>query len=308
VIWNRATSLLLLLLIAGCGKQSAKESVVSRSEPILAQQFRDGSTTVIISVSETNITTIGKVQLMLDLHAPLGTEVVFPEISSSIEPFTISSRYSEPQQVLPNGKILHRQVWILVPELPGDVLFNPLEISADNKILTTDPILITVRSILPPGLENFEIKDLAAPATLLPEEEKKQRLGMLLIGTTILLILFTSVIRLFRRPKNIPLIPPHEAAVQSLENLSDDPAIRIHELNRILRAYIESRFALPMIGKTTAEILPLIKDNNFQDLVGFFERGEQIRFSNRIPDGFADEAEQIVRNFIETTKPEAPCA
>jgi hypothetical protein len=307
MIGYRKTSLFLLLLVAGCGKQSAEESVVSRSESILTQQFRDGSVTAIISIGETNITTTGKVQLMLDLHAPLGTEVVFPEISSSIEPFTISSHYSEPQQALPNGKILHRQVWILVPELPGDVLFKPLEISVGNTTLTTDPILIRVDSILPPGLESFEIKDIAAPVTLLPEQEKKQRLGMLLIGATVLLILFTSVIRLFRRQKNIPLIPPHETAIQALTNLSDDPAVRIHELNRILRAYIESRFALPMVGKTAAEILPLVIDNNFQQLTAFFESGEQIRFSNRVPDGFAEEAEQTVRDFIETTKPEAPC-
>jgi hypothetical protein len=309
---RRTAYLFLLILAAGCGKQAAVDTTDSISEPVLSRQYRQESITVIVSVSETNITTIGKVQLMLDVQAPPGTEVVFPDVGYFIEPFSISGSYSEPQQLLPNGKILYRQVWILVPELPGEVFFQPLDIAAGNRTITTDPIAVTINSILPAGLETFEIRDIAAPAALLPEQVQKQRRGRVLLGAVILMVFIGAGIHFFRRPKVLPVILPHETAFRALGLLPIEPAPRIHELNRILREYIENRFALPMLGKTTHELLPLLNSTDPEAPVGriikFLEAGEQIRFSNIVPDGYAEHAEGFVYEFVESTKQEDPCA
>ncbi len=302
-----------LLLLFGCSKKVAEPSSIS--EPELTRQYRQGSLTVVVSVSETNIASSGTIQLMLDVQAPPGAKVGFPELGYSIGPFAISDSYSEPLQTLPNGKILHRQIWQLVPSLPGEGIFQPLEITAGSARIKTKPIPVTVRSLLPEGLEAFEIKDIAAPATLLPEQRTQRHRGLILAGSAIAIALAIAFIRLRRKTKTIAMAPPHETAFQALENLPEDPVARLHELNRILCEYIEHRFTLPMIGKTTCEILPILENTNIKGLtpaltpalLGFFEHGEQVRFSNRVPDGFVEEAERIARKFVETTKREEPC-
>jgi len=305
---TRFLAIMLLFLLCGCAKEDPEQSIAS--EPVLSRQYRSGSVTVILSVSETNITSSGKIQLMLDVQAPPGADVVFPEAGIVPEAFSISGSYSEPQQTLGNGKTLHRRVWTLVPELPGEVVFQPLAILAGNQTIQTAPLSIQVRSILPPELDTFEIKDIAAPAALLPEQERKQRIGWIALGLAIAAAGVAILIRRSRKAKHIITIPPHETALQAFENLPDEPIARIHELNHILREYIENRFNLPMIGKTTAEILPIIGDTEFRGLTPrlkeFLVGGEGIRFSNRMTEGFTEEAEQFVREFVESTR-EDPC-
>jgi hypothetical protein len=300
--------LFVAILFSGCSKTVEKKSA---SEPILSQQFRRQSVTVIVSVSETNISTAGNLQLMLDVQAPPGSDVGFPEIKNFVEPFFLSGSYSEPKQTLPNRKILHRRVWILVPSLPGEVIFKPLEITAGTTFLKTAPITISVNSILPEELDAFEIKDIAAAATLLPEQQKKREWALKIFAGAIGFTLVVLACKIRKRPMKIIVLPPHETAFQALENLPEDPVARIHKLNRILREYIETRFNFPMIGKTTSEILPNIGNSEMMgstpELVEFLERGEEIRFSNMIPNGFTEEAEQFVREFVETTKKEDPC-
>lgn len=294
-----------MLLLCGCSREAAKTT--PPSEPVLSHQYRQDSVTVVLSLSETNIATTGKIQLTLAVQAPPGIDVAFPEVEQWVEPFSVSGSWSEPQQTLPNGKILYRSAWQCVPSLPGNSTFPPMAIVAGAATITTEPIPVSVRSILPAGLETFEIKDIAAPATLLPEQRKKEHLWLILLGSAIAIVALSAVVRLHRKGPSTITLSPHDTALLALENLPDDPVARIHELNHILRAYIETRFDLPMVGKTTQEILPVLEQHPFTGLADFLERGEVVRFSNRVPDGFAEEAEHYVRQFIAETKQEEPC-
>jgi len=274
---------------------------------VLTQQVRQGSVTVIVSASETNIATTGKVGLMLDVQVPPGTEVIFPEVGNCIEPFTISGSYSEPQQTLPNGKILHRRVWQLAPSLPGDVVFKPLEISAGSATITTDPISISVRSILPEGLEGFAIKDIADPAALLPEQERHKRLGVILLGLAVATALIIAGIRFNRKTKTVAVVPPHETAFQSLERLQAEnlaPVLFIHELNRILRGYLNGRFSIHALESTSGELAQILDQ---PELIRFLEDCDNIKFAHAVPAEFTGTALDFVRSYIDDTKEEEPC-
>ena len=296
------------LFIFGCSKENVQKPATS--EPVLVQQYRQGSTLVVVSLSETNIPTSGSLQFTLEIHAPPPNKIIFPELEGLVEPFTISGGYTEPPLTLPTGKQRHRRVWTLIPALPGETVFQAMEIAGAASI-TTEPIAVSVSSLLPRGLETFEIKDIAAPATLLPEQRTLRRSGLILAGSAIAIALAIAFIRLQRKTKPLAWIPPHETAFHALETLPEDPIARLHELNRILCEYIEYRFTLPMIGKTTSEILPILENTKIKGLtptlVGLFEHGEQVRFSNRVPEGFVEEAERIAREFVEATKWEEPC-
>lgn len=267
--------------------------------------------TVLVSLSETNIPSSGTLQFILDVHTPVGSKVVFPEIASAVAPFKISDGYTEPLQILPNGKQLYRRVWMLVPALPGKTVFQPLEIHAGTLCIVTEPLVVLVSSLLPPGLDVFKIKEISAPISLLPEQVQRQRLWKLLLSGIMAGALLVIVIRRIQRPKPSLVRPPHEIAFLALENLPEEPAVRVHALNHLLREYIETRFDLPMLGKTTQEILPLLENTPIKGLtpklIQFIEIGENFRFSNRIPKGFIENSQQMIGNFIEETKKEAAC-
>jgi len=286
-----------LLVLAGCSEKQSEP--LALSEPAYSKQYRNQALTTVVSLSETNISTAGKIILMLEVHTPDGVEPDFPTLGNIIEPFSVADGYSEPIQTLPNGKSLHRKVWILVPGLPGVSVFQSLEISADRDQIKTDPISVTVTSLLPPGTDELEIRDIAEPIELLPEQQKKRRLFYTVIGIILLLGLIPYILILLRKPKIEPRRLPHEAAFQSLENLPEDPVQRIHELNRIFRTYHEVRFGVPMIGKTAVELSVILEDT---EMIQFLETCDDLRFSNKVPDDFVAEAEQFVRSTIEKTK------
>ncbi|VGO22372.1 hypothetical protein [Pontiella sulfatireligans] len=294
--------------LSGCSPEKAETA--GASEPALSRQYRKGSATVIVSASETNIPTSGKIHLMIDVHAPPNAAVVFPEIEYFIEPFSVVDGYAEPVQILPNGKHLHRRAWVLVPNLPGESIFQPLEIQVGTASVATEPIAVQVTSLLPAGIEAFEIKDIAGPAELLPEQEKQQRLGLILLGFAVIATFLTLLINLIHRPKVEIVLAPHEAAFQALENLPEDELDRIQTLTEILLAFIGGRYRIPTAGKTINEILPHLPKPQLlgrrEPLEGFLTTGEQIRFSNKVPDGFADELENYVRSFVDAVK-EVPC-
>lgn len=286
----------IAIAILGCSEKS--ESIEAYSEPAYSKQYRNQALTTVVSLSETNIPTSGKITLMLEVHTPDGVEPDFPIIENFIEPFRVADGYSEPIQTLPNGKSLHRKVWVLVPGSPGGFAFQSLEIQAGLDQIKTDPISVTVTSLLPPGNDELKIRDIAEPVELLPEQQKKRRSIYTVIGTILVLALIPFILSLLRKPKIEPTLLPHETAFQSLENLPEDPVQRIHELNRIFRAYHEARFGVPMIGKTAVELSVVLEDT---DTIRFLETCDDIRFSNKVPDGFVNEAEQFVRSTIEKT-------
>ena len=266
---------------------------------------------VIVSLSETNIPTYGSIQFILDVHAPPKSKVVFPELESLVKPFTVSGGYTEPPQALPNGKQRHRRTWMLIPALPGETVFQSLEIHAGAATLLTEPIAVSVSSLLPPGLDIFEIKDIAAPAPLLPEQAKRRQLWKILFSAAMILAFLVLLIRRMRKSVPIPVLPPHETAFQALERLPEDPLEKIQSLTEILVAYIGRRFRLPTAGKTIPEIIPFLPKKILlgrrYKLEKYLKTSEQARFSNRIPDGFADEFGQYVRAFVKETTEEDVC-
>jgi len=69
-----------------------------------------------------------------------------------------------------------------------------------------------------------------------------------------------------------------------------------------------ARFDLMLSGKTTKEVVRIMESHPFSDMasdvVNFLVTCDEVRFSNQIPEGYEEQAEELVRNFIEATKPE----
>jgi hypothetical protein len=143
---------------------------------------------------------------------------------------------------------------------------------------------------------------------MLPGQERKRRIWLFLAGAG---AVAASILLIIRKRKAQPLAPPvpaHVTALNALDALPEEETQRAHQIARILTEYLGNRYRLPTEGKTSREIIPLVPDEHKADLSKFMEGGEQIRFSNRIPDGYTCNAEAFVRTFIETTtSEEEPC-
>lgn len=297
------------LLLAGCREEAVRREAAT-AEPAYSRQYRQAAATVIVSLSSTNIPTAGKIRLMVDVHAPPGAEVMVPEAGSAVDPFRVSDGYAEPVQYLPNGKHLHRRVWTLIPALPGDTVFQPLEIQAGTETIKTLPVTVGVTSLLPNDVEAYEIKDIAAPIEMLPEEKKRQQLKFFLLGFSATMAIAAWLVSIVRRPKKIAVLPPPEAALRALDSLPDDALSCIDETRRILLEYLEDQFQVPTAGKTTGEIIrnipkyPLL--GRRIKLVDVLTTNDLVRFSNRIPEGYVDDFVGYVRSFVEESS-EALC-
>lgn len=302
-------ALLCLVLLAGCSKKP--ETTPYSTEPVLTQQFRQESVTVLFTVSETNISTSGKIQLMLDVHTPQNMAVTLPSLKDETEPFSIGNSYTEPLQTLPNGKLLHRQVWELLPPVPGDYSLQPIEVTANGFSLHTKAVSVHVASILPEGADAFEIKDIAPAIVLMPEQQKMQhRFIAAAIAALFITAIALSVKQ--RKRKAEPVEPPYITALRELDQLPVELIPRLDGLDLILRNFIAAKFALPAQVKTTAELFPLLPKEILlgrrEKLEAFLTQSEQARFSNKITAEFTEAFELYIREFIDAMKEEEPCA
>ncbi|WP_372808753.1 hypothetical protein [Pontiella sp.] len=295
--------------LCGCREKSVRQSGAG-AEPVYTKQYRQAAETVIVSLSETNLSTSGRIRLTIDVHAPEGEDVVIPEIEDAIAPFTVEESHTEPVRFLPNGKHLHRRVWTLDPGLPGQTQFQALEILAGPETLKTDPVAVTVSSLLPENLETPEIRDIAAPIEWLPEEQARLRIRYILLAVSGLIALSVLVARMVRRPRKTQELSPQEAARQALDRLPEDELARIDEARRILLEFLDRQFQIPTAGKTTGEIIRTIPKypllGRRVTLVDKLTANDLVRFSNRIPEGYADSLVEYVRGFVEETM-EVPC-
>jgi hypothetical protein len=290
--------LLFMVTLCFCGYTEARSSQLP-DNPKLLRQYRQGPVIAVISVSETNITTAGSIQLILDVHAPISTEIVYPDMAGIIAPLSVAAHRAEPVLIQSNDRQRHRQVWELVPEQPGDATIGAIAIQAGSSIIRTEPVPISVTSVLPPGTEGFAILDIAGPEPFLSGQRRKRTLALLLCGMAAGLFFLGLLVRSRRHPRVKPPPDPGEVALQAMAQLPAEPIERIHKLNRILRGYIQDRYHIPALGKTAAELLPTLSDPLFSSVRPVIETGEQIRFSNVVPEDFVVEMEQEALAFIQ---------
>ena len=287
------------LLLSGCGRD--RTDTPRMAEPIYSKQYREDSVTVIESASETNIAVSDRIHLALEVHAPSGEEAVLPHVESQPGSFSVLDSYTEPTRGLPNGKNLSRTVWTIAPDLPGELVLQSMEISVGSVTVHTEPLTIAVTSMLPSNLDSLEIRDIAPAIELLPQQQENRRLwlvaGILAMGVVSALLIGKA-----RRVKVLEVRPPWETALAALDSLPEEPVEKIHVLARILKTYLEQRYQLPVSGKTLAETLPLLSEEQREELADFMRTSEDIRFSNKVPEGFVDEALSLVRNFMERTR------
>ena len=105
-----------------------------------------------------------------------------------------------------------------------------------------------------------------------------------------------------RRARNLEQpVTPQEIALGAMEALPEEPVARVHALAEAWMTYLVRTAPEIYLGKTVAELCPSLED---EELASMLELVEQVRFSNRVPDGFCDRFEAFIRDRIRSVEEE----
>lgn len=325
MMFRRLTKALIAAALALLVSCAPEQSATSAPGFAIEKQYQAENVDVKLRVSAAEITASDRVLAEVEVVAPEGEEIDFPQFEDKLGEFqVVESRRSSPRLV-DDGRVLIKKSYELEPFLPGDYALPPLKIEhgpAEARAeLETEEIPIQVISVLPEEEAEPDIKEIAPPVEL--PGTPPWVYGAIALGV---LALAAGAYLLWRRRRKseeevVPPVPPHERAYDELEQLLREDLIGKGQvkffylrLSNILRHYIEERFGLHAPESTTEEFLVDLRtgDEFSPDqkalLRRFLEHCDLVKFAKHDPTQTEiDQSVDSCRNFISETKaqPEA---
>jgi hypothetical protein len=275
-----------------------------------------------LEVDRRELTIDGRIRLSVQLEVPDDRVAALPDLANEFGPFAVAGQ-SPAESSSAGGKILLRRSYDLEPQGVGELTLPPLVVAvrdrqvADGAVqeIRTDPVSITVASVVPEGVDYTEPKDIAPPMSL-PQPGWPAELWALLAAVAaaaVAVLLFWR--RRATRKTAVPPQPAHLLALAELDRLQQDElgseerleAFYIR-LSVILRRYLGWRFGLRALMQTTEEFVAGLPGAErvlapYRPLLGaLLASFDLVKFARYRPQrGEVEEALRRVREFIERT-------
>ncbi len=251
----------------------AQETAASQAVKPVTQTQQVGSVRIRLNADRSTLGLADRLQLILTIEAPTGTQVTLPEAAEQLGAFTVRGQTSTGPTAIDPQTQRWQQVYALEADATGEQVIPPLALSfrtadatpdTEPTSVQTEPLSVTVISVLPENADVMAPQDIAPPVAL---TAPRTPLWMWLVAAAIGLALAGGLLWWLRRRAQQPAPPPpprpaHELALESLQrlqrdNLMEQQAIEPFyvRLSAILRQYIEWRFRLRAPEQTTEEFL-----------------------------------------------------
>lgn len=318
---------LTVFSLAGC-RESQPSSPPHTTLFSLHKSFHGTAATVTQRTSSDQLSMADELTTILDISFPEGSRVTISQDEFAPNSLAISSSEQQPPTLdTTTGMLQESSVFHLVPFLPGAYSLPAYTITVSmpdgvsSETIRTEPIPITVTSVLLPTDDQKEIADILPP---LPADDLFRRAlvwGLIAAGIALAAVLFWL---LLHRRKNRAIappapLPPHRVASAALDRLlADHHAGRVDtnqfflELSAILRHYIEAGFAIRASEQTTEEFLATVGRGNTllaphkALLHDFLSLCDLVKFARHLPlPAEPETAAGLCRTFIEATTPAA---
>lgn len=324
-----AIALLALASGIACEKSAPEEAKTeANAEPVVKTTDR-GPVKLTVTAGKGTISIAERLDLTIEVQAASDIEVEMPQFGDALAEFEIRDFHDQPVKVADDGEKTYTQVYDLDIFLSGEYTIPGITAkyrtpgSEEYAELTSDPITITVKSLLEGEFDPQKFADVKPVATL-PVDHHWSTVALAVVGggagVVVLALLVLWLVRRSRRPAEVLRIPAHEWALSALRALAEAKLIeagRIQEfyyrLSEIARQYIERRFGLMAPERTTEEFLIEMRSSNalaaeHQVLLGeFLEACDMVKYARHEPDNAEIErAFNAARDFVTETKLIAP--
>jgi hypothetical protein len=304
------------LLLAGCGNGGGEQfAVEQRYGEDAAVEFR-------VRLSETEVTTSEQLTLVLETRADERYEVVFPEIGEQLGEFAVADQEPEERRLQDDGSLVSTRRYTLEPPLAGDYEIPEMELSFGTEDgqypfgITTDPISVTVTSVLPPAVGEQEIEDIEGPVE--PDRNLPLYIGIGAGALAVLALIGFLVVRGVRHGTLTPAkkpVPSWVRAEQELDQLLAEGLVEQGQVEAfytritdILRRYVEERFQIHAPEQTTEEFLDQASrseevSGHRESLEHFLTHADLVKFARYTPEqSEIDNTVEACRTFIAETR------
>jgi hypothetical protein len=256
---------LAMAILAAWGTPAAAQS---GDEPALIQEHRADGVGLTLAVDRQEIAIDGRICLSLELTMPADRLAALPDLPDRFGTFAVVVQ-SPTENSSGDGTMRLRRHYELEPEGVGPLAVPPLVVavrgpgsSGDAREIRTDPVAVTVTSVVPEGVDYTEPKDIAPPLSLprpgLPIEAWAL-LGLVLAAIGVAVYVWR---RRRRRTVAVRPRPAHLLALAELDRLRQaglEDAGQVDafyvRLSTILRRYLGWRFGLRALMQTTEEFV-----------------------------------------------------
>jgi hypothetical protein len=296
--------LLAALLLLAVGHAGAQEN---------------GPVTAMLTAPEGRLTVGDSIRLTLAVTHPAGYQVILPAVAPAWGDFTVVSQSPATTTAPQNADGTETTTAAIDVRLfkPGAFHTPPLEVSVTDghgglQVVTAAPAAVTITPVLQEG--DTELRDIKPQAAL----PIATAWPWLVAGLVAVAALAGAIVwRMRRRRKGaVDNRLPHEVALDGLILIE---GLRLPEQGRFkehytlvsdtVRTYVERRYGIPALERTTGEIRPDLARIGLSSevtaaLIAFLQESDLVKFSKWTPDvASAYELLAQGRLIVETTRP-----
>ncbi len=277
----------------------------------------------VIATLDSNVIRLGE-QVVLDLEAFYGgggTSVTWPELGDTLTAQVEVVRDSGIDTAeARDGLLVQRRHLTITAWDSGFWAVPPFRFVIAGDTLETAPLLLEVRTVAVDTTQAFrDIKEVYEARTSLLDllAEYWPWLAGGLLACALVIAIVVLVRRRMRRPpakRATPPVPLHEAMLLRLEELEkarswQHGAVKTHyvALSEILRAYVEARFGVPALERTTDELVHALRVTALpaeqrEQLANVLRLADLVKFAKLSPAPAENEASvPAARRFIVDT-------
>jgi hypothetical protein len=259
-----------LIAAAATWSPGADAQVEPSGEPAVVQEHGHGAVRLTLEVAPREVAIDGRIRLTFELTVPADRVAALPDLPDRLGRFAVAAQ-SSADTSSEGGALRLRRHYELEPEGVGDLIVPELVVAVRGRAagsdavqeIRTDPVPITVTSVVPEGVDYTEPKDIAPPMSL------PQPGWPLWVWAAIGLAAgLLAAALIWRRRRQVSVAtrprPAHLVALAELDHLQEELQRGARadtfyvRLSTILRRYLAWRFGLRALMQTTEEFLAVM--------------------------------------------------
>lgn len=309
-------------VVPGCGDENAPGEENRVRAGSFVQTAERGPVRMTIALDRLEITPAERFKLTVEVVAARGINVEMPRLGDRMSGLTIRDHCEYPDESY-EGRWRRRREYRLDAFLPGEYTIPKMTATfVDGRAgddapaeaeVTVNEFIVVVVSQAEGKLDPLVFRNIKGPVPLSSDRAWAWGSGGGLAGAAVVTLVVLWVLR--HRSREVPekMISAHEWALRQLQGLVDDQLVErglvdefYFRLSMIIRRYVERRFGVRALNRTTDEFMLETQGGptlslDYHGTVGNFLRAcDMVKFARHAPQAEEiNEALKKARDFVD---------